>query len=156
MHLRPLAVLAGLVLGLLVCGWGVATSIRPEWWGHNGARWWVGWTREPVRRLHGAALAIVGLGITLSGIAAALTSPAAAIPPPARIVELVGLGVVVLGGAALVATHPAPLDAAEERPPHAELPEFSTRTMISSLDLESPSPVAAVDATGPTVVAGTV
>jgi hypothetical protein len=148
LHLRPLVVLAAILFGVLVCGWGVATYVRPAWWSRRGAGWWVGWTREPVRRTHGAALAVVGVGIALAGIAVALSSPAEAMPPHARIVELIGLGVVVLGGAALVATHPAPLDGVEPQrsglPSVPILPPISIPTTIPALDAEAPVLVAAV------------
>lgn len=107
MSLRLLAVVAELVVGVVLLGWGVITTASPRWWGRRGVRWWVGWTREPVPRGDGVGVALVGAGIVVSAVAVALTAPAAAIPASTRVVQLVGLGVVVLGGVLLAATHPA-------------------------------------------------
>ena len=108
MSLRLLAVVAEFVLAGGVVGWGVATTLRPEWWTARGARWWVGWTREPVTRVHGTAVAVVGIGLLVGAVAAAATPPAVAIPALVRDLQLAGLAVVVLGGALLAATHPGP------------------------------------------------
>ena len=106
MSLRLLAVVAEFVLAGGVGDWGVATTLRPEWWTAGGARWWVGWTREPVARVHGAAVAVVGIGLLVGAVAAAATPPGVAIPALVRDLQLAGLAVVVLGGALLAATHP--------------------------------------------------
>jgi hypothetical protein len=106
--LRLLAVVAEFVLAGSVIGWGVATTLRPGWWGLRGARWWVGWTRDPVARTHGVAVALVGVGLLVGAVAAASTAPAVAIPALVRDLQLTGLAVVLLGGAMLAATHPAP------------------------------------------------
>ena len=108
MSLRLLAVLAEFVLAGSVIGWGIATTLRPRWWTTRGARWWVGWTREPVARTHGIAVALVGAGLLVGAVAAASTAPAVAIPALVRDLQLTGLAVVVLGGALLAATHPGP------------------------------------------------
>lgn len=108
MSLRLLAVVAEFVLAGGVVAWGVATTLRPEWWTARGARWWVGWTREPVTRVHGTAVAVVGIGLLVGAVAAAATPPAVAIPALVRDLQLAGLAVVVLGGALLAATHPGP------------------------------------------------
>jgi hypothetical protein len=91
-----------------VTGWGVATTLRPAWWSARGARWWVGWSREPVARAHGVAVALVGAGLLVGAVAVASTAPTLAIPAPTRDLQLAGLAVVLLGGALLAATHPAP------------------------------------------------
>ncbi|GLZ55964.1 hypothetical protein [Actinomycetospora sp. NBRC 106378] len=118
LHLRSLAVLAALVLGALVGGWGIAASVRPELWRRRAVRWCVGWTLEPVGRTFGVAVATFGVGIVVSGIAGALLPPGEAIPPLARLIELTGLGILVLSGGALMATHPAPIAETEtSRPP---------------------------------------
>jgi hypothetical protein len=106
--LRLLAVVAEFVLAASVIGWGVATTVRPGWWSSRGARWWVGWTGEPVARAHGIAVALVGAGLLVGALAAAAATPEAAIPSPVRDLQLAGLAVVLLGGALLAATHPAP------------------------------------------------
>jgi hypothetical protein len=115
--LRLLAVVAEFVLAASVIGWGVATTVRPGWWSSRGARWWVGWTGEPVARAHGIAVALVGAGLLVGALAAAAAAPGVAIPAPVRDLQLAGLAVVLLGGALLAATHPP----AEEVPtlPHA-------------------------------------
>jgi hypothetical protein len=110
--LRLLAVVAEFVLAGSVIGWGIATTLRPGWWSARGARWWVGWTREPVARTHGIAMAIVGAGLLVGAVAAASIAPAAAVPELVRDLQLSGLAVVLLGGSLLCATHPA----AEEIP----------------------------------------
>jgi hypothetical protein len=108
--LRLLAVIAEISLGTVVVAWGIAAAYRPSCWTCWGARWWVGWTGAPVSRTHGAALALVGLGLLGSAVATALTAPAMPIPVLARDLQLIGLGVVLVGGVLLAATHPAPED----------------------------------------------
>jgi hypothetical protein len=108
MSLRLLAVLAEFVLAGSVIGWGVAATLRPARWTARGARWWVGWTSEPVARTHGIAVALVGAGLLVGAVAAAATAPAVDIPALVRDLQLTGLAVVVLGGALLAATHPGP------------------------------------------------
>jgi hypothetical protein len=110
MSLRLLAVVAEFVLAGAVIGWGVATTLRPQWWTARGAQWWVGWTREPVARTHGIAVALVGIGLLAGAgaVAAASAPPDVAIPALVRDLQLAGLAVVVLGGALLAATHPGP------------------------------------------------
>ena len=110
MQLRLLAVVAEFVLAGSVIGWGLATTLRPAWWSRRGARWWVGWTDEPVARAHGAAVALVGTGLLVGAVAAAAIAPAVAIAAGVRDLQLAGLAVVVLGGALLAATHPAPAE----------------------------------------------
>jgi hypothetical protein len=110
MQLRLLAVVAEFVLAGSLIGWGVATTLRPAWWTARGARWWVGWTCEPVARTHGVAVALVGAGLLVGALAAAATSPAVAIPAAVQDLQLTGLGVVLLGGALLAATHPTPAE----------------------------------------------
>ncbi|GAA4852575.1 hypothetical protein GCM10023201_52040 [Actinomycetospora corticicola] len=109
LHLRTLAVFAALLLGSLVVGWGIAASLRPTLWSRREVRWCVGWAPDPVGRTFGAAVAVFGAGIVVSGVACALIPLGVAIPPLARLVELIGLGIVVLGGVALLVTHPAPI-----------------------------------------------
>ncbi len=111
MQLRLLAVVAEFVLAGSVIGWGVATTLRPDFWSARGARWWVGWTREPVARVHGVAVALVGVGLLVGALAAAAAAPTAAIPALVRDLQFSGLGVVLLGGALLAATHPTPAQA---------------------------------------------
>ncbi len=53
-------------------------------------------------------MALVGAGLLVGAVAAAATAPAVAIAAGVRDLQLAGLAVVVLGGALLAATHPAP------------------------------------------------
>jgi hypothetical protein len=76
----------------------------------------VGWTGVPVARTHGGAVILVGAGLLVCAVATALTAPAMPIPVLARDLQLIGLGVVLCGGALLAATHPAPEDPASEDP----------------------------------------
>jgi hypothetical protein len=115
--LRLLAVITEISVGTVVVAWGIAAAYRPSCWTWRGARWWVGWTGAPVARTHGAALALVGLGLLVCAVATALTAPAAPIPVLAQDLELIGLGVVLVGGVLLAATHPAPEDPAAESAP---------------------------------------
>lgn len=110
MSLRLLAVTAEFALGASLIGWGIAVTARPSRWNARAARWWVGWTHETVPRVHGVAVATVGAGIVVSAIAVLRIPGAAAIPPGARVIQLAGLGVVLLGGILLAATHPAAPD----------------------------------------------
>jgi hypothetical protein len=106
--LRLLAVVTEFVLAGSMIGWGLATTLRPGRWSTRGARWWVGWTREPVARAHGIAVVLVGAGLLVGAVAAASTAPAVAVPELVRELQLSGLAVVLLGGALLAVTHPAP------------------------------------------------
>lgn len=121
MPLRVFAVIAEFALAGLVTGWGVVAAARPELWGRHGVRWWVGWTEESVSRWEGVGVALAGAGLGLSGVAAALTGNPVPIPIGARVLQLTGLGVLVLAGVFLVVVHPvhgagdvSPL--ADERP----------------------------------------
>ncbi|WP_433803570.1 hypothetical protein [Actinomycetospora sp. CA-084318] len=109
LHLRTLGVFAALLLGVLVVGWGIAASLRPMLWTRRGVRWCVGWTPDPVGRAFGVAVATFGAGIAVSAVAGAMMPLGTAIPPLARLIQLIGLGIVVLGGVALMVTHPAPV-----------------------------------------------
>jgi len=138
MPLRLLAVVAEFVLAGAVIGWGVATTLRPGWWTARGARWWVGWTREPVARAHGTAVAVVGIGLLVGAVAAAATAPAVAIPALVRDLQLSGLAVVVLGGALLAATHPGP----EEVPAVVDVPDAPDVAVVAKV-AEVPPPLTA-------------
>lgn len=135
LHLRTLAVVAALVLGAMVSGWGLAASLRPTLWSRRAVRWCVGWTPEPVSWTFGVAVATFGAGIVVSGIACALIPPGTAMSSPARLIDLTGLGIVVLGGVALVVTNPAPI--AESW--HHDLPDPPVHSIRET---PVPSPVA--------------
>ncbi|MCD2194664.1 hypothetical protein LQ327_14925 [Actinomycetospora endophytica] len=110
MSLRLLGIIAEISVGTFLVAWGLAAARRPSCWTWRGARWWVGWTSAPVARTHGVAVALVGAGLLVCAVATALTAPATPIPVASRDLQLIGLGVVLLGGALLAATHPAPGD----------------------------------------------
>jgi hypothetical protein len=137
---RLLAIVAELVLSGVVICWGVATVRYPALWRLRSARWWVGWTPEPVGRAEGVGVALAGVGTALVGVAAAMISSTAPVTPHERGLKLIGLGLLVLAVILLALVHPTVTEEADE--------DLRVADAVPTTDLEPvPDPVA-----GPTAV----